>query len=131
MRRRSWAAILAAAGVLTGCRDPLGQPVCTASWDPGVVVEMRDARTGAPIADAARGSVRDGAYVDSLRPYGSLGPAPGTLYSRSAAHERVGIYSVEVLRDGYLPWTAEGVRVTRGVCHVRTQTLRADMTPVP
>ena len=126
-----WAAILGAAGVLTGCNDPLGQPVCTASLDPGVVVEIRDAATGASIADAARGSVREGAYIDSLRPFGSLGPGPGTLFSRRAADERVGIYSIEVLHDGYLPWTAEGVRVTRGVCHVRTQTLRADMIPVP
>lgn len=54
--------------------------------------------------------VYDGAYVDSL-----VLVAPDT---RAAAFERAGTYTVEVRLTGYQNFTASGVRVTAGTCHV-------------
>jgi hypothetical protein len=93
-----------------------------------VVVEIRDARTGAPLAERAVGVVRDGAFVDSLRPYESTGLGPASLYSRRAADERRGTYAVEVRAPGYTTWTHAGVRVGRDQCHVRTQRVHAALT---
>ena len=121
--------VLAFVSVVAGCSNPSDATLCRASLEPAVAVEIRDAITGAAIAAGARGVVRDEAYVDSLRPYESSGDWPADMYSRQAAHERAGIYSVEVHHEGYRPWTAEGVRVTRDECHVRTQTLRVDLVP--
>ena len=92
-----------------------------------MVVEIRDARTGIPLAASARGAVRDGAYVDSLRPHGGYGIAPYVLTSLAAAKERPGRYSVRVEVPGYRMWTLDGVVVRAGECHVRTRLLRAGL----
>lgn len=105
--------------------------VCTAEMVPAIVVEIRDARTGAALAYGARGVVRDGAYADSLRPAASSSADLRDLYSRAAAHERAGTYVVEVAHEGYATWTASGVRVPDEVCHVETAELRADLQPLP
>jgi hypothetical protein len=123
-------AAVAIASLLASCTNPFGGgTLCTASVEPAIVVEIRDARTGAAIAAGAYGAVRDDEYLDSLRPYASHGPTNASLYSRRAADERVGVYAVEVRHAGYRPWTAVPVRVTRDECHVRTQTLRAALVP--
>ena len=110
----------------------VGGPVaCTGSVEPAVVVEIRDARTGVPLAERAAGAVREGAFVDSLTPYAFLGSDPSSMYSRRAANERPGRYEVEVQLAGYLPWAAGDVRVADGQCHVRTVTLQARLQPAP
>lgn len=91
---------------------------CLAGLAPGVVVEVRDAFDGASLAATARGAVHEGAYVDSLRPYGFLGN--GALISLSAADERAGTYTVTVEHDGYAAVSRSGVQVRPGVCHVVT-----------
>ena len=103
---------------------------CTASIEPGVIVEIRDSRTGAPLGDSARGVVRDGAFVDSLSPAGGTteGGAP-QLHALRAADERPGTNVVEVRHPGYRAWDTSGVLVPAGVCHVRTQHLRARLDP--
>jgi hypothetical protein len=130
MTRRIWIAALLLPPVACGI-SPEGV-ACTASVEPAVVVEIRDARTGAPLAGSAGGVVRDGMFVDSLRPYESTGAGPGSagLYSRRGADERPGTYAVEVRATGYTVWTVSGVRASRGVCHVRTQRIRASLAPV-
>jgi len=115
---------------LAGCGNPFGGVDCTASIEPAVVVEIRDARTGAAIAAQARGVVRDGTYLDSLRPHASSGASLDDLYSRRAADERPGTYAVEVQHVGYRSWMTVGIRVGRDQCHVRTKTLRAALEPV-
>jgi len=113
---------LANCGILYGS----GRESCSASVEPAVVVEIRDARTGVPLAGSARGVVRDGAYVDSLRPHGGAG-TPYVLMSRAAAKERPGTYSVNVQAPGYQVWTLDGVVVSSDQCHVRTRRLRAEL----
>ena len=113
-----------------GCRGVTSpEVVCTAEMRPGIVVEIRDGGTGAALAYDARGIVRDGAYADSLQPAMSSSADPHDLYARAAAHERAGTYSVEVVHPGYATWTAAGIRVEGGVCHVQTVTLHASLTP--
>ncbi len=115
---------------LTGCKNPFGGPdLCPAVVNPAIVVEIRDAGTGAPLANGARGAVHDGAYVDSLTPYESTGPGIETLVSLSGAHGRSGTYAIEVNRAGYRPWTAAGVRVVEESCGVRTRRVSASLEP--
>jgi hypothetical protein len=105
---------------VSACTDGL---ICTASVEPGVVVEIRDASDGTPLAAGAVGRVRDGAFTDSLRAYG--GTADGTLLSRAAADEREGTYVVVVRHPGYTTWELAGVQVRGSGCHVATVNLQA------
>jgi|GEM_PF-1706370 len=113
------------------CRNPFERlGACTTDFRSAIEVEIRDASTGVPLAEAARGVVRDGAYVDSLRPGRSLSADPASLVSRQAAGERPGTYDVEVQRSGYQSWTVRNVSVGRGACHVETRQLRANLVRV-
>jgi hypothetical protein len=113
------------AGSLVSCGT---EPTCTQEVRPGVVVEIRDAFDDAPLAANARGAVHDGAFVDSLRPYGTVGN--GTLVSRAAADERTGDYRITVQHDGYIAW--EGAAGVRGDgCHVETVRLSVYLHRTP
>lgn len=115
---------LAAAVLGAGCN--ITEPyACTASVEPGIVVEIVDAQTGDPIAASARGLVRDGLFEDSLAPYRFNGEM--VMVARRAADEREGTYSVFVSHPDYDLWAREGVRVRDGGCHVETVTLRAEL----
>jgi hypothetical protein len=103
---------------LSGCE----MGACTLSVEPGVLVEIRDAVEGTPIAATASGSISEGSFQDSLRLY------DGTL-TRAGADEREGTYTVRVLHTGYVPWERTGVRVRDTGCHVDTVTLEADLQP--
>src|SRR5688572_11785811 len=113
---------------LTGCTNPFGGSyLCPAVITPAIVVEIRDARTGAPVANGARGAVHDGPYTDSLTPYEGIGLDPTTLVSRRAADERPGTYAVEVNHPGYRTWSVAGVRAVAGTCGVRTRRISASL----
>jgi len=96
---------------------------CDTGISPGILAEIRDAQSGAPLADSAHGHATDGAFSDSLRPYSGL--------ALHAADERSGTYSLFVTRPGYATWSASGIRVSRGRCHVSTAniTVRMDRAP--
>ena len=104
-------------------KDSLDSLVCTGEFVPGVVVEVRDSLSGAPLAQGARGVVREGAFTDSLR--------PRTVASLQAAGERPGNYTVTVVHSGYAEWVLPGVQVQHGVCHVRTAIVQALLQPAP
>jgi hypothetical protein len=108
---------------LLGCSLPLPLDgiACTASVEPAIVVEIRDALTNAPLAADARGVVRDGAFVDSLTPYAYESADPKSLVSRRAADEREGVYAVEIQRTGYATWSSGNLAVGRDECHVETK----------
>lgn len=124
-----WTTILATSACVAGSLGCSTAPICTLSVDPGIIVTIRDATDGSPIAATARGLVRDGTFSDSLRPFGGLGD--GTLISRAAADERPGVYTVTVEHLGYAPWQRIGVRVRPGECHVASAQLTADLQPIP
>ncbi len=109
-------AMVVLSGALAGC--DLG--ACTLSVEPGVIVEIRDAVDGTPIAATASGSVIEGSYQDSLHLY------DGPL-RRAGAYEREGTYTVRVLHAGYAPWERTRIRVRDTGCHVDTVMLEADL----
>jgi hypothetical protein len=111
---------LVAAG-LTNCSEMGG---CTLSVEPGIVVEIRDAADGTPIAATASGTVSAGTYQDSLQLY-------DLHLSRAGAFERPGIFTVQVAHPGYVGWERTGVRVRDSGCHVDTVTLQADLQRAP
>jgi hypothetical protein len=111
--------------LLGGCTENFA---CTTSVEPGVVVEIRDATDGSPLAESARGAVREGTFTDSLRPHGSTDQ--GVLLSRAAADERAGSYVLVIEHPGYLTFE-RSVNVEDGGCHVRTVHLAADLERAP
>lgn len=123
-------AILALAlAPLLGCHgDRSLGVVCAPTLGEAVVVLLRDAGTGTPLADGARGAVTEGSFVDSLRAMPLEGPPRRTLVG---GRDREGTYVVTVDRQGYRPWRADAVRVTRGVCGVNTVGLVAELQPSP
>jgi hypothetical protein len=116
---------LASCAVVAGCGEYTGP--CTLTIDPAIVVAIRHANTGAPLADSATGVVIDGAYSDSLR----LSGGNGAWLTRRAADERPGVYTVFVSRPGFRNWSTSGVRARGGDCHVRTVWLDAALVPLP
>lgn len=113
---------------LAGCVDNLAICVDTGS-EAAIVVQIRDAVTGAPLAAGARGAIRDGAYVDSLRPPTS--DASGRLLALDGGAGRPGTYEVTVIYPGYRIWQQDGVVVGTGSCGVASRLLHADLEPLP
>jgi hypothetical protein len=107
----------------TACSD--APTLCTTEGRSALSVEVRDARTGEPAAVGARGSIREGAYTDTLTVVG-----PSTMTAMDT-YERAGTYDVTVTKPGYRTWTAEDVRVTADACHVRSRTIQAKLEPAP
>jgi hypothetical protein len=121
---------LFACGFVAGSTASCGfEPTCTLNVLPAVEVEIRDGFDDTPLAETARGAVREGSFIDSLRPYGTVGN--GVLVSRAAADERTGVYSVTVEHDGYAEWRMDGVRVRGDECHVETVVLSAYLQRTP
>ena len=113
--------------VLAGCES---SPFCTAKFVPGIVVEVRDGRTGRPAAQGVTGIAFAPGYVDSLRLFGILGPDDDDEISLSGAYERSGRYTVLLVKEGYQPWICPRVIVSENGCHVVTEHLRADLMPI-
>jgi hypothetical protein len=101
--------------------------LCTTSVEPSIVVEVRDAVTGANLTTGARGAIRQGSFVDSLRVHSWMG---GEVRTRAAGQEHAGTFRVTVEHDGYVPWVRNGVVVEEGACHVRTVSVVAELVPV-
>lgn len=121
----SWIALLWVL-LLPGCEAIVSDPICAASVEPAVVVEVRNARTDAPEADSALGVLRDGDYVDTMR---VSGVAPdGTPLSLQGAMERAGTYDVRIEKDGFRPWSRENVTVESGDCGPQTRRFSAELT---
>ena len=116
----------------TGCL-PFAPGGCATVIEPGVVVEIKDARTGVPLAGRSTGVVLDGAYVDSLVPAGFSEPTDpvGSMTSRQGAFGRAGVYSLRVQSDGYAAWMLSGVRVKSDGCSVVTQRVYAALQRLP
>jgi hypothetical protein len=116
------ALIVATATMSIGCSvfDPL---TCTTEARPAITVGVLDSITDAPVGEGATITATDGASVYSVITNDEY-PGPYQL-----AHEKSGEYTVTVQKSGYARWSREGVRVTRGECHVRTVELTALLQP--
>jgi hypothetical protein len=119
---------LALAVALAGCVDNLA--ICVDSgFEAAVVVQVQDAVTGAPLAAGSRGAIRDGGYVDSLRP--PTPDASGRLLTLMGGAGRAGTYDVTVVYPGYQVWEQRGVVVNTNGCGVAGRLLHADLQPQP
>ncbi len=113
---------------LAGCVDNLA--ICVdAGFEAAIVVQVQDAVTGAPLAAGARGAIRDGGYVDSLRP--PTPDASGRLLRLTGGAGRAGTYDVTVAYPGYQMWQQRGVVVNTIGCGVAGRLLHADLQPQP
>jgi hypothetical protein len=106
---------------LAGC-NVLVPTDCTLEARPYLVVDVRDAWTGAPAALGATGTIQEGSFTDRLH-------ANNELVMQAAEVERPGTYNVRIQKAGYLDWTAQSVRVNEGRCHVETVRLSAHLQP--
>jgi hypothetical protein len=101
---------------LAGCENPLGGRTCTLELRSTIVVEVTDARTGAPAPVGSTVIVRGSTFYDSV-----LVTKPEWV-SASAAYfgteDRIpgGRYSVEVRKPGYVNWLTK-VEVKSDECH--------------
>lgn len=120
-------AVAIAVALSAAACDTTGPVTCTSMPLPGVITEIYDSVTGAPMAEGARGLVVDGAYQDSLVLY--EGNADGVFFSRGAAFDRVGSYTVFVTHPGYRLWSTTDVRVRKDDCHAISQRVRVDLVP--
>jgi len=112
-----------------GCEETIVDPrMCPDIVEPAVVVEVRNAETGAFEADSALGVLRDGEYVDTMRVSGVT--SDGIPRSLQGAMERAGTYDVRVEKDGFRLWTRENITVESGDCGPQTRRLTAELTSV-
>ncbi|HEX2095208.1 MAG TPA: carboxypeptidase-like regulatory domain-containing protein [Longimicrobiaceae bacterium] len=125
MKRTGLFAVLALAPFLAACPgNPLDGTVCTADLRPAILVEVRDARTGASALTGATVVARNGSAYDSVT------VRDPQVSSVGLAHELPGTYEVVVRRDGYREWKRSGVRVEKDECHVITARVEAVLEPV-
>lgn len=111
--------------LLAGC--DFGNPICPATAEPAVIVEVRDAVTEDPEAENAEGVLIDGDYTDSLRIQEETDDGiPVTL---AGGFERAGTYSVRIDKPGFQTWTRDDVDVDDGECGPETERLNARIEP--
>ena len=108
---------------MSGCgtTEPIA---CTEIFVYGLSVAVVEAGTGAPLADGATLTLRDGDYVESTTESFDGRTMMG-------AGERAGAYVVTVSRAGFHTWAATDVIVTADQCHVIPVALTAELEPIP
>lgn len=123
--------IVATVCVVTACSSNATQPggCSPEALRPAILVQVV-AASGPAIRDTlTKGAVRDGAYVDSLRPVqGSV----GSIVSLGAAINRPGTYDVTVEHPGYVPFEKDSVVVLGDSCGIKQSvTVVASLHPQP
>ena len=103
---------------------------CTTELVPGIVIEIRDAVSDAPIAENAVVVITDGDYQETLTVSAYEGPDPSSAYAVAGAYERPGIYDIELNLAGYESWFRTQVEVEAGVCHVNTVTFTVRLSAI-
>ena len=98
MRQPILAPLLGAAFALAACSHgadsdtnrlvPSPGVVCTEMFQAGLVVEVRDGLTGAPAAVGSIGTIRDGAYTETLEVEGGAQVPPEVALRLVGAWER-------------------------------------------
>lgn len=109
---------------LAACQS--GSILCPGGIVPPIVVEVRDADTGAPAAQGAGGTIRKGDYVAQLK-----SPTPTEQLVLISAGD-AGTYDVLVQKPTYVDWRKNGVVVEGGQCGVQKEVvLRASLQRAP
>ena len=117
-------ALAALMGLLSACGGTTDPIACTEQFVFGLTVEVVDSLSGAPRAEGATLTLRDGVYVESTtESFDGL--------SMSGAGERPGTYVVTLARAGYHTWSRTGVVISADECHVIPVSMRAELQPIP
>lgn len=93
---------------------------CTAEAVPSLRIEVVDSVSATLVADPTVW-VRDEAYQVTLPVFDGVALGP---------YERAGTYEIHVEHVNYWPWVSQDVKVTKGRCHVDTQSLTARLRPL-
>jgi hypothetical protein len=124
-------AMVAAVCTVTACSSGATQPggCSPESLRPAIVVYVV-AASGPAINDTStKGAVRDGDYIDSLKP---IKGTAGGIVSLGAAVNRPGTYDVTVEHPGYLPFEKDSVVVQGDSCGIKQSvTVVASLEPSP
>jgi hypothetical protein len=133
MRRKTKAAAcLGTFAILAGC-DTFGlqRATCTTDVRPGILLTVRDSVTGNAVRGLPLVIAADGTFADTFK-VRTPSVDPDTLLTPQIplAHERAGVYRVDITHRAYRPWTQSGVRVNDGDCHVQTVNLTARLRPL-
>ncbi|MEO7217853.1 MAG: hypothetical protein ABI026_06640 [Gemmatimonadaceae bacterium] len=116
---------LLTAAACSGSSSTSPKAACTTDVVYGISLIIRNAATGTPITDSASVRITDGSYVET---YTTVGPT-GVI---QAARERPGTYNISVRKTDFSPFTAGGVVVTSGACHVNNvQVIAALQSSLP
>ena len=104
---------------------------CVAIAGPAFVVDVTDARNGAWLAAGSTLIARGPAGADSVSYPNHVGPQ--RTITLIEGRLQAGIYTVEVKRDGYVPWVRSDIalRETGDCGHVRAVHLSAALEPLP
>jgi len=113
-------ALLNASLFACGNEDHQEGNACTTSIEPGIVVEVRDAISDAPLAEHANVIISDGEYQETLTVNAFEGLDSSSAYSLAGAYERPGMYDIDLSLSGYESWSRSQVEVEPGICHVNT-----------
>ena len=117
------------AGCLSACEHQATETTCSASYDWGLAVQVKDSATGAWAASGARLEIRDpqGDLVSSVLAMSEFPPDHPELDARAltGAGEQAGTFKVTVTKAGYQDWIQRDVIVRRNTCHVERTELTA------
>ena len=121
-------AALFALAALAAC-DEGPQLVCTApSSVAAIVVQPRDSIADTLLVTSAVGTIQDGTYIDSLRPFLGQGSPPPYFV---AGGQRAGTYTITVSVPGFVTWQRAGVVVAQHFCGLSTSLITARMVAGP
>jgi hypothetical protein len=99
---------------------------CKLQADVGVLITLRDARTGTNPTTIAVATISSGTYVERDTSY----IAPSGQQVITGLLEKEGVFDILIRASGYKDWVQNGVGVPSDGCHVQVQLIDATLTPV-
>lgn len=95
---------------------------------PGVVVEFVTRGDRRPVAVAASGSLRDGAFVEQMQATGQRFAGAGRTYALAGGYRREGVYDVRVETAAGETFAWNRIRVAGDRCGPFTVVLQAEVS---
>ena len=109
--------------ILTSCESDKDNITCADGFlFQGLKVIVLDASTGNPLTTGVIVTAKEGNYYETLMFVQNTASFVG-------AEERVGTYTVTVIKYGYHAYTSPPIVVKEGVCHVIPQSLTVNLQP--
>lgn len=125
--KETFALLAVFAAGTTACSDPVA---CMGTGRPGIVVQVRDARTGRPAAYQARLIMQSSTRVDTFPDFTAAADSAAAMEILGLM-DTPGQFTLIVEKEGYSPWTSHRVvRSTGGHCpSVLTEVVNVNLVP--